>query len=109
MIRSFSVTAMLFLLLLTASGQGSLADDLFAQGTQAARSGEFGKAIEKYKRALFYIDKDERNAGDRLARVYSNIGVCLYRMKRYDAAESEFRKAVILSGGGYQRALYGLG
>ena len=88
--------------------QTPMSNKFFNEGTQAARNAQYEKAIESYQKALFYTKNDEANDYF-LAKIHSNIGVCLYQLKRHDAAVPEFTKAISMSNRKYQRAFYALG
>jgi Flp pilus assembly protein TadD len=105
----FSIILIGFTLMMTVAAQEKpLSVQFFDEGTRAAQSEQFEKAIESYQKALLHTKNEETNR-DLLVRIHSNIGVCLYRLKRQDAAITEFAVAVRLSKGKYQKAFYALG
>lgn len=86
-------------------GQSLLAKRTFAEGTQLATSGEFGKALKAYK----IVSSAEGDAGEFGVKVRYNLGVCYYRVGQLKAARAELNSAIRLSGGQHQRAFYALG
>lgn len=80
----------------------------FDAGTQNAQSEKFEMAIEDYRRTLL-LAGIEKASKDFLARVHFNLGVCFYRLKQAEKAALEFKEAIKLSGGAYQKAFYALG
>jgi tetratricopeptide (TPR) repeat protein len=105
----FSIILIGFALLTTVAAQETrLSVRFFDEGTRAAQSEQFEKAIESYQKALLQAKNEETNR-DLLVRIHSNIGVCLYQLKRQESAIAEFSEAVRLSKGKYQKAFYALG
>jgi len=80
----------------------------FENGTEAAQSGNYEKALEDYRKAILLSESDE-TGNDFLAKIYFNIGVCLYHLNRQTEAVEVFNKAIESSGGNYQKAFYALG
>ena len=81
---------------------------VFDEGTRAARAGEYEKALENYRNAMF-LSESEKTSSEFLARIRFNAGVCLYHLKRTGEAVEEFTKAIELGRGNYQKAFYALG
>lgn len=103
-----SIIFNLFALFVTDPAHTPMTNQFFNEGTRAARNAQYEKAIESYQKALFYIKNDETK-DDFLAKIHSNIGVCLYQLKRHEAAVSEFAKAINMSNRKYHKAFYALG
>ena len=80
----------------------------FEEGTRAAGSAEYEKALANYRKAILYTE-NEKTGADFLARIHFNIGVCLFHLKENAAAVEEFNQAIALSRRGYQKAFYVLG
>jgi Flp pilus assembly protein TadD len=80
----------------------------FENATRAARSGNYEKALADYRQAAS-LSENEKIGNDFLAKIYLNIGVCLYQLNRLPEAVGEFNKAIELSQGNYQKAFYALG
>jgi Flp pilus assembly protein TadD len=80
----------------------------FDEGTLLAQAAQYEKALENYQKAI-RLAENESIAGEFLARIRFNTGVCLYQLKRKVEAIKEFRAANVLSGGSYQKAFYALG
>src|SRR6185369_538113 len=80
----------------------------FKQATKLAKSGEFEKALSRYREAL---DRSEsiRLDGDHLAQLHYNLGVCEYHLNHPERAAEEFKVAIKLKGGNYSTAFYALG
>ena len=89
-----------------------------AQSVEAARY--FDHGVEEMERgrnvdALKYF-RTARKAADRSqvspefrAMIHYNTGVCLYRLGERAAAEREYRTALRLKNGRYEKAFYALG
>lgn len=88
--------------------QTDLANRSFTLGNEAARNGRYEEAIEKYREAIINVGPYGQN-DIFLARNYSNIGVCQYRLDRFEEAVSSLNTAVRLSNGRYAHAHYALG
>ncbi|MFH1216872.1 MAG: tetratricopeptide repeat protein [Pseudomonadota bacterium] len=58
--------------------------DIFSQGTNASRQGDYEKALTLFRRA--------ESAGLTKPALYYNIGVCAYKLGRYAEAEKAFLK-----------------
>jgi Flp pilus assembly protein TadD len=84
------------------------AKQAFDEGTQSARAANYEKALGNYRKAI-RLSENESIAGEFLARIRFNTGVCLYQLKRNEEAVKEFNAAIVLSGGSYQKAFYALG
>jgi Flp pilus assembly protein TadD len=93
---------------LVAGGAAQTVKQSFEEGTRAASSAEYEKALENYRKAILYTES-EKIGDDFLARIHFNIGVCLYHLKQNAAAVAEFNQAIALSKRGYQKAFYVLG
>ncbi len=90
------------------SAQTPLVNQIFDEGTQAARAGNYENAIENYRKTISLAEV-EAVTGDFLAKIHFNIGVCLYNLKQTAEAAEEFTEAIKLSHRSYQKAFYALG
>ncbi|CAN5721331.1 hypothetical protein BH24ACI1_BH24ACI1_07590 [soil metagenome] len=90
------------------SAQTPLVNQIFDEGTQAARVGNYENAIENYRRAILLAEV-ETVTDNFLAKIHFNIGVCLYKLKQTTEAAEEFTEAIKLSRRSYQKAFYALG
>jgi Flp pilus assembly protein TadD len=90
------------------SAQTPLVNQIFDEGTQAARVGNYENAIENYRRAILLAEV-ETVTDNFLAKIHFNIGVCLYNLKQTTEAAEEFTEAIKLSRRSYQKAFYALG
>ncbi len=90
------------------SAQMNSARQSFDEATEEARNLQFETAIEDYQKAISFAEKVKNN-DQMLAQIHSNIGICFYRLARYDSASQELKKAIELSKGRYHRAFYSLG
>ena len=90
------------------SAQTPLVNQIFDEGTQAARVGNYENAIENYRRAILLAEV-ETVTDNFLAKIHFNIGVCLYNLKQTTEAVEEFTEAIKLSRRSYQKAFYALG
>ncbi len=106
--RMFTIIFNLFAFFVTDPAQTLMTNQFFNEGTKAARNAQYEKAIESYQKALIYVKNQETN-DNFLVKIHSNIGVCLYQLKRYEAAVPEFTKAINMSNRKYQKAFYALG
>lgn len=106
--RTLLVFVFILAFAMAARTQTHMAEQLFDEGTQAAKNIQFEKAIESYQKAILLTNNDESNDAF-LAKLHSNIGICLYRLQRTEAAIDELKKAVRFSKGQYQPAFYALG
>jgi Flp pilus assembly protein TadD len=93
---------------LSVSAQTPLVNQIFDEGTQTARAGNYENAIENYRRAILLAEV-ETVTDDFLAKIHFNIGVCLYNLKQTAEAVEEFTEAIKLSRLSYQKAFYALG
>lgn len=102
---------LLFVLLsffvVNAAGQSPAVTRLFRNGTAQANEGRFADALKSYKTALFAAENEYLSA-EYLAKLHYNIGVCHFRLERFDLASDEFKKAILLKKE-YTRAHYALG
>jgi len=90
------------------SAQTPLVNQIFDEGTQTARAGNYENAIENYRKTIL-LAKVETVTDDFLAKIHFNIGVCLYNLKQTAEAAEEFTEAIKLSRRSYQKAFYALG
>lgn len=105
------ILSFIFIVVLAAAGvsaQTSLTGRSFEEGVSAARDGRFEQALEKFEKARLAAENEKTNV-DLAARIYFNIGVCLYRTGRSDEAVTALERAVALGGADYQKAFYVLG
>ena len=91
----FISLAFLFVLSLNVAAQSPIVSGLFAEGTKLAKQERFADALQSYKGALSIADNEYLDAGYR-ARLRFNIGVCYFRLQRFDQAVDEFKHALIL-------------
>lgn len=92
---------------LNVAAQSPAVSKLFADGTKHANAGRFEEALKSYKTALFAAE-NEYVGSNYLARLRYNIGVCHFRLERFDLAANEFKHAILLQKD-YVRAHYALG
>lgn len=97
----------LFILSLNAAAQSPMVSRLFADGTRSANQERFAEALASYKTALSLAETEYLDAGYR-AQLRFNIGVCYFRLERFDPAVGEFKAAILLKKD-YARAHYALG
>jgi len=90
------------------SAQTPFVKQIFDEGTQAVRAGNYENAIENYQRAILLAEV-ETVTDDFLAKIHFNIGVCLYNLRESAEAVEEFTEAIKLSRRSYQKAFYALG
>jgi Flp pilus assembly protein TadD len=92
---------------ISASAQSPTVTNLFAEGTKQTNAGRFDEALKNFKTALFMAENEYLSAGYR-ARVQYNIGVCYFKLNRFDPAIDHFKAALLLKTD-YTRAHYALG
>lgn len=92
---------------ISANAQSPTVTNLFAEGTKQSNAGRFEEALKNFKTALFIAENEYVGAAYR-ARVQYNIGVCYFRLNRFDPAIDHFKAALILKAD-YTRAHYALG
>jgi len=92
---------------LNVAAQSPTVSKLFADGTSHANAQRFEDALKSYKKALF-VAENEYVGSSYLARLRYNIGVCHFRLERFDLAVNEFKHAILLQKD-YVRAYYALG
>jgi Flp pilus assembly protein TadD len=80
----------------------------FEEGTRAAQTGEYERALENYRKAILYTE-NEKIGDDFRARIHFNAGVCLFHLKQNAEAVAQFNQSIALSGRSYQKAFYVLG
>lgn len=97
----------LLILSINAAAQSPAVSRLFSEGTKSAGQERFTDALESYKRALSLAENEYLDAGYR-ARLRFNIGVCYFRLEKFDPAIQEFKAALLLKKD-YARAHYALG
>jgi len=57
---------------------------------------EYGElAIENYRNAISYYERSNNQKG--LMKIYNNIGYYLFKQKKYEEAEKQLRKSLVLS------------
>lgn len=108
MTHIFALVCCVFAFFVVNPAQSDPASRSFSLGNEAAREGHFDEAIEKYREAIINVGPYGRN-DIFLAKTYSNIGVCQYRLDRFDDAVSSLKTAIKLSNGSYAHAYYTLG
>lgn len=101
------ILSFIFIVFLTisASAQSSEIKRTFDEATAKADAKEFGNALKIYKK-LAGISQNEPK--EFRAKIYFNIGVCLYRSKQPSKAIAEYERAVLLNPR-YEKAFYALG
>jgi Flp pilus assembly protein TadD len=92
---------------ISASAQSPTVINLFAEGTMQANAGRFDDALKNFKTVLFMAENEYLGAAYR-AHVHYNIGVCYFRLNRFDPAIDHFKAALLLKAD-YTRAHYALG
>lgn len=97
----------LLILSINVAAQSPIVSKLFSDGTRLANEGQFSAALKSYKTALFAAENEYVGA-NYLARLHYNIGVCHFRLERFDQAADEFKHAIILQKN-YAAAHYALG
>jgi len=80
----------------------------FNQATKLAKSGEFEKALSRYREELAGSESIRLDS-DHLAQLHYNLGVCEYHLNHPERAAEEFKVAIKLKGGNYSTAFYALG
>lgn len=90
------------------SAQSPTVTGPYVEGTRFANAGKFEKALSSYQTALEDA-KGERAGSNFLARLHYNLGVCNYRLNRYENAIGELKKAISLRSKDYADAYYALG
>ena len=86
---------LLFIFFWNVNAQTPAVEKLSAEGTSYAKAGRFHSALESYKAALAaaertYVGKESR------ARLHYNIGLCYFRLERFEPAANEFKRAMLL-------------
>jgi Flp pilus assembly protein TadD len=92
---------------ISASAQSPTVTNLFSEGPKQANAERFDDALKNFKTALFMAENEYLGAAYR-AHVHYNIGVCYFRLSRFDAAIDHFKAALLLKAD-YTRAHYALG
>jgi Tfp pilus assembly protein PilF len=108
MTHIFAMVCCFFAFFVANPAQNDTATRSFAIGNDAANEGRYDEAIENYREAIINVGPYGRN-DIFLAKTYSNIGVCQYRLDRFDDAVSSLNTAIRISNGTYARAHYALG
>ena len=85
----------LFICSLSVSAQPPAVDDLFSEGTRHANAGRYEDALQSYKSALLVAENEHAGKAYR-ARLLYNIGLCYFRLDRFDRAEDQFKHAILL-------------
>ncbi len=93
---------------ISVSAQTKQAKKLFKDGTQAARTGNYEKALRDYQKAVL-LSENDKTVINFLSKTHFNIGVCFYHLNRQTEAVKELNKAIELSEGNYHKAFYVLG
>ena len=91
----FLTIAFLFVLSLNIAAQSPSVSKLSAEGTKAAKEQRFADALRSFKSALDLADNQYLDATHR-ARLRFNIGVCYFKLGKYDEAAESFKRALIL-------------
>ena len=104
--RFFIIAFFLIISALPAFGQSFHAKRAFDDATKLANAGEFQMALKGYRSALML---NENESAEFTAKIYYNLGVCLYRTGQLKAAVVEFNKAIKFGGGGLEKTYYALG
>ena len=80
---------------LNVSAQSAKVSELFSEGTKNANQEHFTEAVQNYKSALSIAENEYLDFGYR-AKLRYNIGVCYYRLGKYDEAVDNFKRAILL-------------
>jgi Tfp pilus assembly protein PilF len=103
----FSVVFIFSAFIFSISAQSFTVRQTFESAMLSAKSREFEMALTQFQTALSLAKKENANRIF-LAKIYFNIGVCLYQTKQQAAAVSEFERAILLAPD-YEKAFYALG
>jgi tetratricopeptide (TPR) repeat protein len=91
-----------------ASAQSTRALQTFESGMKASEAGDHTAALSKFMRTLHLIERE--NASEKFfAKVHYNLGVSNYHLRYYQAARTDFEKALGFGRGSYEKASYALG
>jgi Flp pilus assembly protein TadD len=77
----------------------SAVESLATKAAAAFRAGEFGSAIDDYRRAIALVSRAEDAAA-----LHMNIGACLVELRRFEEAKNEFLEAGRLDPNSKQKA-----
>jgi len=91
----FLSLAFLLIFSLNVAAQSPAVSKLVTDGTRFANQGDFDQALQNYKTALLAAENEYLGARY-LARLHYNIGVCHFRLGRYDHASDQFKSAILL-------------
>lgn len=103
-----SIFVILLAIVTSVSAQSLTTRQSFEKGVKLAKSEKFEAALDDFERALTLAGSEDATRNFR-ARIYFNIGVCLYRLKQNEKAVGEFEEAVRLAQNDYEKAFYALG
>jgi Flp pilus assembly protein TadD len=103
-----SIFVILTALAASVSAQSAAARQTFEKGINLAREGKFETALGNFKKSLTLAEIEDTDA-DYRAKIHFNIGVCLYRLKQSANSVGEFKEAIKLAKGDYEKAFYALG
>ena len=92
---------------LNVAAQSPTVKNLFAEGTRYANAGRFDDALRNFEPALFMAENEYLGDGYR-ARLHYNLGVCHFRMDRFQLAVDQLKSALLLKPD-YTRAHYARG
>jgi tetratricopeptide (TPR) repeat protein len=98
----------IFLSAVSAFGQSRQTVELFQSGIVASKSREHEKALKDFEQTLLRA-KNEHTANKFVAKVHYNLGVSRFHLNRLDEATADFKKAIDLANGRYEKASYSLG
>ena len=91
----FLLLVFLLTLTLNAAAQSPEVTKLQSEGTKYANEKRFDVALERFKAALSIAENEYTGAGYR-AKLHYNIGVCYFRLERFEQASDKFKQAVLL-------------
>ena len=85
----------LFIFAWNVNAQTPTVDKLFAEATSYANVGNFDSALGSYKAALAAAERTYAGKESR-ARLHYNVGLCYFRLERFEPAANEFKRAILL-------------
>ncbi len=98
----------IFLSAVSAFSQSPQTLEFFQNGIAASQSGEHEKALKDFEQTLIRAT-NEHAENKFLAKVHYNLGVSRFHLNRLSQATADFKKAIDLANGRYEKASYSLG